>query len=301
MTERQARLSTSLRVSAGWQAAPYSLVFLLFFLIPLGLIVMVSFWSFNEYEMLPDFTWHSYVSVFEGCSKLNEYGDVCVTLKTYGSTLRISLMVWFITLVLGFTVAYFLAFCVRTTTMQTFLFVLCTVPFWTSNVIRMISWVPLLGRHGLVNQILLGLGWVREPVEWLVFSELSVVLAFVHLYTMFMIVPIFNSMMRIDRQLIEAATDNGASAWQTLWHVIVPLSRTGIIIGSIFVITIVMGDFVTVGVMGGQQIASVGKIIQVQTSFLQFPLAAANAVILLLVVLMIIWGLTRLVDIRKEL
>ena len=301
MTERQARLSTSLRVSAGWQAAPYSLVFLLFFLIPLGLIVMVSFWSFNEYEMLPDFTWHSYVSVFEGCSKLNEYGDVCVTLKTYGSTLRISLMVWFITLVLGFTVAYFLAFCVRTTTMQTFLFVLCTVPFWTSNVIRMISWVPLLGRHGLVNQILLGLGWVREPVEWLLFSEFSVVLAFVHLYTMFMIVPIFNSMMRIDRQLIEAATDNGASAWQTLWHVIVPLSRTGIIIGSIFVITIVMGDFVTVGVMGGQQIASVGKIIQVQTSFLQFPLAAANAVILLLVVLMIIWGLTRLVDIRKEL
>ena len=301
MTERQARLSTPLRVSAGWQATPYSLVFLLFFLIPLALIVMVSFWSFNEYEMLPDFTWHSYVSVFEGCSKLNEYGDVCVTLKTYGSTLRISLMVWFITLVLGFTVAYFLAFCVRTTTMQTFLFVLCTVPFWTSNVIRMISWVPLLGRHGLVNQILLGLGWVREPVEWLLFSEFSVVLAFVHLYTMFMIVPIFNSMMRIDRQLIEAATDNGASAWQTLWHVIVPLSRTGIIIGSIFVITIVMGDFVTVGVMGGQQIASVGKIIQVQTSFLQFPLAAANAVILLLVVLMIIWGLTRLVDIRKEL
>ncbi|MDP2095301.1 MAG: ABC transporter permease, partial [Hydrogenophaga sp.] len=77
--------------------------------------------------------------------------------------------------------------------------------------------------------------------------------------------------------------------------------KTGIIIGSIFVITIVMGDFVTIGVMGGQQIASVGKIIQVQTNYLQFPLAAANAVILLAVVLMIIWGLTRLVDIRKEL
>jgi putative spermidine/putrescine transport system permease protein len=209
--------------------------------------------------------------------------------------------VWFITLILGFSVAYFLAFCVRTTAMQTMLFVLCTVPFWTSNVIRMISWIPLLGRNGLVNQSLVGMGLVDQPVEWLLFSEFSVVLAFVHLYTMFMIVPIFNSMMRIDRSLIEAATDNGATAWQTLWNVIIPLSRTGIIIGSIFVITIVMGDFVTIGVMGGQQIASVGKIIQVQTSFLQFPLAAANAVILLLVVLMIIWGLTRLVDIRKEL
>jgi putative spermidine/putrescine transport system permease protein len=147
----------------------------------------------------------------------------------------------------------------------------------------------------------LGLHLAEQPLEWLLFSEFSVVLAFVHLYTMFMIVPIFNSMMRIDRALLEAAQDAGASAWQTLWNVIVPLTRTGIIIGSIFVITIVMGDFVTIGVMGGQQIASVGKIIQVQTQFLQLPLAAANAVILLLVVLMIILGLTRLVDIRREL
>ena len=293
--------ATPLHISAGWQATPYSLVFLLFFLIPLGLIFMVSFWEFNEYEMIPAFTWHSYFSIFEGCSSLNDYGDVCVTLKTYWSTISISLMVWAITLLLGFTVAYFLAFCVRTSSMQTMLFVLCTVPFWTSNVIRMISWIPLLGRNGLVNQTLVGAGLVQQPVEWLLFSVFSVVLAFVHLYTMFMIVPIFNSMMRIDRSLIEASTDAGASAWQTLWNVIIPLSRTGIIIGSIFVITIVMGDFVTIGVMGGQQIASVGKIIQVQTSFLQFPLAAANAVILLLVVLMIIWGLTRMVDIRKEL
>jgi putative spermidine/putrescine transport system permease protein len=95
--------------------------------------------------------------------------------------------------------------------MQTALFVLCTVPFWTSNVIRMISWVPLLGRNGLVNQGLVGVGVVNQPVEWLLFSDFSVVLAFVHLYTMFMIVPIFNSMMRIDRSLLEAASDIGAT------------------------------------------------------------------------------------------
>lgn len=288
-------------VPAWWQAAPYTLVFVLFFLLPLGLILMVSFWDFNEYELLPGFTLRNYTSIFEGCSTLTDHGDFCVTLSTYLSTLKFSVLVWLITLVLGFAVAYFLAFHVRSSGMQTALFVLCTVPFWTSNVIRMISWVPLLGRNGLVNQALTGLGVVDEPVEWLLFSDFSVVLAFVHLYTMFMIVPIFNSMMRIDRSLLEAASDAGASAWQTLWNVIVPLCKTGIIIGSIFVITIVMGDFVTIGVMGGQQIASVGKIIQVQTSYLQFPLAAANAVILLAVVLMIIWGLTRLVDIRKEL
>ncbi|WP_114801405.1 ABC transporter permease [Pseudacidovorax intermedius] len=288
-------------VKPWWQAAPFALVFLLFFVVPLGLIGMVSLWDFNEYELIPAVSLRNYLAIFEGCSHLTDNGDLCVTLSTYLSTFKFCLLVWAITLLLGFAVAYFLAFHVRSPGMQTLLFVLCTVPFWTSNVIRMISWVPLLGRNGLVNQTLMGLGLVHEPVEWLLFSDFSVVLAFVHLYTMFMIVPIFNSMMRIDRSLLEAADDCGASGWQTLWNVIVPLSRTGILIGSIFVITIVMGDFVTIGVMGGQQIASVGKIIQVQTSYLQFPLAAANAVILLAVVLMIIWGLTRVVDIRKEL
>ncbi|MBC7704169.1 MAG: ABC transporter permease [Rhodoferax sp.] len=285
-------------LAAWWQAMPLSAVFVLFFLIPLALILMVSFWDFNEYELLPGFTLKNYISIFDGCSSA---GDVCVTFKTYLSTFKFSFLVWAITLVTGFAVSYFLAFHVRSSGVQTLLFVLCTIPFWTSNVIRMISWVPLLGRNGLVNHSLIGLGLRDQPIEWLLFSDFSVVLAFVHLYTMFMIVPIFNSMMRIDRSLIEAASDSGASAWQTLWNVIVPLSRTGILIGSIFVITIVMGDFVTIGVMGGQQIASIGKIIQVQTSYLQFPLAAANAVILLALVLMIIWALTRMVDIRKEL
>ena len=284
-----------------WQAAPLAAVFVVFFLVPLGLVLMVSFWDFNEYELLPGFTWRNYFSIFEGCTQLTDNGDLCVSLSTYLSTLKFTLITWAVTLVLGFALAYFLAFHVRSPGMQTLLFVLCTVPFWTSNVIRMISWVPLLGRNGLVNQALLGLGIVDTPLEWLLFSQFSVVLAFIHLYTMFMIVPIFNSMMRIDRSLLEAANDAGATAWQTLWNVIIPLSKTGMLIGSIFVITIVMGDFVTVGVMGGQQIASVGKLIQVQTSYLQFPLAAANAVMLLAVVLMIIWGLTRIVDIRKEL
>jgi putative spermidine/putrescine transport system permease protein len=108
-------------------------------------------------------------------------------------------------------------------------------------------------------------------------------------------------MTRIDRSLLEVAHDAGASGWQTLWNVVIPLVKPGIAIGSIFVITIVMGDFVTVGIMGGQQIASIGKVIQVQMSYLQFPAAAANAVILLGLVLLIITALTRLVDIRKEL
>jgi putative spermidine/putrescine transport system permease protein len=251
---------------------------------------MVSFWQATDYELIPAFTPQSYLDLFSE-----------VTLRTYVSTLKFSVIVWLLTLLIGFTVAYFLAFHVRSTLWQTVLFIVCTVPFWTSNVIRMVSWIPLLGRNGLINDGLLATGLVNQPVEWLLFSPFSVTLAFVHLYTMFMIVPIFNSMMRIDRSLLEAARDAGASAWQTVWHVVVPLCKTGIIIGSIFVIALVMGDFITVGVMGGQQIASVGKTIQVQAGVLQFPAAAANAVVLLGTVLLMIVALMRLVDLRKEL
>ncbi len=281
------------------QAAPLAIVFALFFIVPLALVVVVSFFDYNEYEIIPAFTGQNYKEIFEGCIKA--LPELCLTFKTYRSTLRLCIMVWALTLIIGFTVAYFLCFHVRTLTMQIVLFLICTIPFWTSNVIRMISWIPLLGRNGLANDALLSLGITDTRQEWLLFSEFSVILAFVHLYTLFMIVPIFNSMMRIDRSLLEAAYDSGASGWQTLVNVVIPLCKPGIAIGSIFVITIVMGDFVTIGVMGGQQLASIGKIIQVETSYLQFPAAAANAVILLAVVLLIIWGLTRIVDVRKEL
>ncbi|WP_250469270.1 ABC transporter permease [Caballeronia sp. GAFFF2] len=286
------------RVSAWLQATPLTLTFVLFFIVPLVITLIVSFWDFNEYQIIPAFTLKNYVAIFDGCSS---FTDVCVTFKTYWSTLKFCAMVWAVTFVLGFSIAYFLAFHVRTTAMQTILFLLCTIPFWTSNVIRMISWIPLLGRNGLVNQALINAHLIDQPLEWLLYSNFSVVLAFVHLFTFFMIVPIFNAMMRIDKSLLEAARDGGASGWQVIRDVVLPLSKTGIVIGSIFVITIVMGDFLTVGVMGGQQIASVGKIIQVQTGYLQFPAAAANAIILLAVVLMIVWALTRVVDIRKEL
>ena len=217
------------------------------------------------------------------------------------STAKFCFIVWLTTLIIGFTVAYFLAFHIRSTTTQMVLFLVCTIPFWTSNVIRMISWIPLLGRNGLVNDALIRAHVVDKPVEWLLYSPFSVSLAFTHLFTFFMVVPIFNSMMRIDKRLVEAAYDSGASAWQTLWNLIVPLSKPGIVIGSIFVVTIVMGDFITFDVMGGEQIASAGKVVETRLNALQFPPAAANAVILLAVTLLIITALNRVVDVQKEL
>ena len=278
---------------------PFATVIFAFFIIPLALVIMVSFWDYNSYSIIPDFIFTNYEDIFYGCIK--SLPDLCTSFATYLSSLKFVFIVWLITLVIGFLVALFLAFCVSTLQMQVVLFLLCTIPFWTSNVIRMISWIPLLGRNGLVNSTLQDMGLIEAPFEWLLYSQFSVVLAFVHLYALFMVVPIFNSMMRIDRSLLEAAHDAGATTWQTLTNIIVPLSRPGIIIGSIFVITIVMGDFLTIGVMGGQQIPSVGKIINVEMTYLQFPAAAANAVILIIVTLMIIFAMTKLVDIRKEL
>src|SRR2546428_699005 len=166
------------------QAAPMMLVFAVFFLLPLLFVTIVSAWDYNEYEMIPAFSLRGYSDTFEGC--IAELPNLCTILKTYLKTLKLCLLTWVLTLLIGFTVAYFLAFHVRSQT------------------------------------------------------------------------------------------------WQ-------------------IVLTIVMADFVTFGVMGGQQIASAGKIIEARLNALQFPAAAANAVILLGITILIISALTRVVDIRKEL
>ena len=287
------------RFAPYWQAAPLAAVLLVFFAIPLAVTLVVSFWSYTGYSIKPALIFDNYAAAFDRC--FTALPDLCTTFRTYLSTLRFCLLVWLATLVIGFTVAYYLVFEIRSPTVRLALALLTTIPFWTSNVIRMISWIPLLGRGGLVNDGLVTLGLVHQPIDWLLYSPFSVALALIHINTVFMIVPILNSMSRIDRSLIEAARDAGASGLQILINVIIPLAKTGIVIGSIFVITVVMGDYISVGLMGGQQIASAGKVIATQITALQFPIAAANAVVLLAVVLMIVWTMLRFVDIRREL
>ena len=273
------------------QVSPISAIFGLFLLIPIGTIIIVSFWDYNEFKLLPDFVWTNYYDVLSSQ----------VTYKTYLNTFKYTALTWFLTVVIGFTVAYFLAFHVQTLRWQIVLFLLCTIPFWTSNIIRMISWIPFLGRNGVFNSMLQSLGIVNEPLEFLLFSDFSIVLAFVHLYTLFMVVPIFNSMMRIDRSVIEAAIDAGANGWQVLMNVVVPLCKPGISIGSIFVVTLVMGDYITVRLMGGGLRASVGVMMWNEISLLLYPPAAAHAVVLLAVVLIMISLMMRVVDLKKEL
>ncbi len=271
--------------------SPIMLILVFFLLMPIGMITAVSFWGSTEFSIYPAFQFDNYEYLFGSQVVWN------VFIKTF----TFALITWAITLSIGFTVAYFLTFHVHTLTWQITLFLLCTIPFWTSNIIRMISWVPFLGRNGIANQSLIGIGLIDEPLEWLLFSNFAVILAFVHLYTLFMVVPIFNTMMRIDKSLIEAARDGGASGFQILTNVIIPLTKPGIMIGSIFVVALVMGDFITVRFMSGSQIANVGRLISNDIGLLQYPSAAATAVVLLCTVLITIAIMLRFVDIRKEL
>jgi putative spermidine/putrescine transport system permease protein len=273
------------------QATPLALILGGFLLLPILMIAVVSFWDYDFAAMYPDFLTTNYTDTLGSW----------VTWKTYLNTLKFAAIVWALTLFIGFWVAYYLAFHIRTAAMQMVLFLVCTVPFLTSNIIRMISWIPVLGRNGLVNSTLVSMGLIPKPIEWLLYSEFAVVLAMVHLYTLFMVTPIFNTLMRIDRALIEAARDAGASGWQVLRHVIIPLAKPGMAIGTIFVVTLVMADFSTVQVMSGGQSASVALMMKNQMSLLQYPAAAANAVVLLVLVLLMVAGILRVVDIRKDL
>lgn len=272
-------------------ASPLVLVLLTFVVLPIIWILVLSFWRSTEFSMIPDFSLENYGYLF-GSS---------VTWRVFMATFRYALITWALTLLIGFTVAYYLAFHIRSSTVQMALFLLCTIPFLTSNIIRMISWIPFLGRNGLANQALLSMGIIDEPLEWLLYSDFSVILAFVHLNTLFMITPIFNTMMRIDRSLIEAARDQGAGGWQILRNVIIPLSKPGIMIGTIFVLALVMGDFVTVRFMSGSQRSNVGRLISNDVGLLQYPSAAATSIVLLCTVLIVIGLLMRFVNIRKEL
>ncbi|MAZ16643.1 MAG: ABC transporter permease [Ahrensia sp.] len=289
-TKRQSHgLSNAL---SGWlMSLPLALILFFFLLLPIVTIVIVSFWGATEYSIYPAFQFDNYEFLLTSP----------VTYQVFLNTIKYAVIAWAATLLIGFTIAYFLAFHVRSLVWQIALFLLCTIPFWTSNIIRMISWIPFLGRNGIANSTLIDLGIIDQPLEWLLYSDFAVILAFVHLYTLFMVVPIFNTMMRIDKSLLEAAYDNGATGFQTLTNVIIPLTKPGIMIGSIFVITLVMGDFITVRFMSGSQKANVGRLISNDIGLLQYPSACATAVILLMTVLLVIAVMLHFVDIRKEL
>jgi len=278
---------------AGWlYVSPLVLVLVPFFVAPILVVLTASFFSTDGFGGLtPGFTLSNYAEILHSS----------LTLKLYLATVKFTVLTWIFTLAIGFFVAYFLVFHVRNQLLAIGLFLLCTVPFWTSNIIRMISWIPLLGKEGLINDALLATGLIHQPLEVLLFSDLAVVIAYVHQLTIFMIVPIFNSMARIDKRIVEAALDAGASRLDIMRMIILPLSKNGIALGSIFIVSIVMGDFFVIKVMSGGGAASVVGALYEDVGVLQYPSAAASAVVLTIIVTMLVALILRTVDVRREL
>jgi putative spermidine/putrescine transport system permease protein len=273
------------------QVSPLALILVVLFALPTILFLVVSFYDYDRVGIYPAFL-------------LDNYRDLLTTPATwrvYVSSLRFALIVWAITLFLGFNIAYFLIFHVRSTIVRTVLFLLCAIPFWTSGIIRTIAWIPFLGRNGAFNQLLMGLGLTSHPLTFLLFSDFAVIVTYVHLFTLLMVGPIANSLSKIDPALLEAAVDAGASRWRTMVDVVIPLSKTGIVLGSILVFTQVMGDYFVVRQMSGGQSASIVSMLSTEIQAMQYPPAAANAMVLVVFVAFLVAAMMRIVDVRKEL
>jgi len=284
-------MTPSPRMASWLQVAPMALILFCLVLVPLALIITVSFMDYGFAEVIPELLWENYLDIFTSS----------LTLQLYAQTFKFVAIVWAVTFLLGFTIAYYLVFHVRSGAARAICFAACAIPFWTSGPIRMVSWVPLLGREGLVNKALLGMGLIAEPLSWLLYSEFSVVIVYINVLTLAMLGPIANSMSKIDHSLIHAARDQGATEWQIIRLVIFPLIKPGIAIGSIFIITAVMGDSFIVKQMSGGQINTAVGAITTELNAFQYPPAAAKSVVMLVIVIALVASILRLVDIRKEL
>ena len=285
------RFRLSPRLVSWLQVGPLAIILTAFFALPTLIFLVVSFYDYDRTGIYPAFMLDNYAELL----------TTPATLRVYVSSLRFAFIVWGITLFLGFNIAYFLVFHVRSSMMRTVLFLLCAIPFWTSGIIRTIAWIPFLGRNGAFNQMLLDLHLIDRPLEFLLFSPFAVCVTYVHLFTLLMIGPIANSLSKIDPALLEAARDAGASRWRTMVDVVIPLSKTGIALGSILVFTQVMGDFFVVKAMSGGQSASIVSALATEIQAMQYPPAAASAMILVLFVAIMVAGMMRVVDVRKEL
>jgi putative spermidine/putrescine transport system permease protein len=284
-------IKLSPRALSSLQAVPLTLILLVFFLLPTTLFLVVSFFDYDRTGIYPAFMLDNYRELLASPA----------TLRLYGSTLKFAVIVWAITLFLGFNIAYFLIFHVRSNAVRLVFLLLCAIPFLTSAIIRTIAWIPFLGRNGAFNQALMTLQLTSRPLDFLLFSDFAVIVSYVHLYTVLMIGPIANSLAKIHPSLLEAARDAGASRWQTTINVVIPLSKTGIALGSILVVTQVMGDYFVVRQMSGGQSASIVSALSTEIQAMQYPPAAANAMVLVVVVAIMVTFMMRVVDVRKEL
>jgi putative spermidine/putrescine transport system permease protein len=290
--EEQAPRRGSGLLTTAW-ALPGFLWLGFYLLAPITFIVLVSFWTPNtSLGFVESWTLSNYTSLFHDSTY---WHNMLTSFET-------SLIAVAACLVLGFPVAYFLALKVEKLQNQIALFIIALAPFWTSFLTRAIAWTfPLMGREGALNQLLIKLHIVSQPIDALGFSTLSVRAAMIQLYILFMITPLFFTLAQVDRTALEAARDLGGNWLRTFREVILPQTMPGIVIGSIFIFVLTMGEYGTVQVVGGGNITSVGTIVNSKIGAIEYPQGAASAVLLVLALMVGVFVITRFSNLREDL
>jgi putative spermidine/putrescine transport system permease protein len=268
------------------------IIWMTFFLMaPLVMMVYVSFWTQTTFTIKPDLTLQSWINFFNS----DTYFGALLR------TIRIWLTVLAITFVIGYPVALFIGQFIKNKTLQTALLVTCVIPFWTSFLIRVLAWRPMLGKEGAINIVLQKFGLIDAPIEVLLFTELSVIIGMVQIYVVFMVGPIAFMIGRIDESLIESARDLGASAWFIFRKIILPLSMPGVIVGAIFVTVMVLGEFATASALSGRKVNLLGNIIITQVGSLKWAFAAVVGVVLTMVMAVFVAAMLKIVNLRSQL
>jgi putrescine transport system permease protein len=262
---------------------PPFLWLILLFLIPFLIIIIISFSEYadaippynlffdydagtHKYKFLPDFTNFKFLI------------EDPIYLASYLNSIKIAAISTIITLLIAYPIALGIVSTEKST--QKLLLMLIMVPFWTSLLIRVYSWSIILKTSGLLNNILIYIGFIDTPLQ-LLNTQFAVILGIVHCYLPFMVLPLYLSIEKINPALIEASLDLGCTPFKSFLYVILPLSIPGIIAGSMLVFIPAVGEFVIPELLGGAQVLTVGKVIW--NEFFQnhdWPLAAAITVAL---------------------
>ncbi|MCY4222524.1 MAG: ABC transporter permease [Thiotrichales bacterium] len=265
--------------------SPTLVVVVLGLLFPMLILTTMSFWKQEYVDLVRTFTTENYAAFFD---------KRIYSLILYRS-IRISALVTLVTIVLAYPLAYYIAFHVKKNKMMWI--VLVTIPFWTSYLLRVFAWKVILGYNGVVNSGLISLGIISEPLEFLLYNPTAVVITLAHAWAAVAILPIYVSLEKIDRSLIEAARDLGESAFMTFVRVTLPLSLPGVIAASLLVFIPTVGDYVTPALVGGTRGIMMGNIIQSMFGkALNWPLGAALSIISMLTVTLavcVLLGATR--------
>ena len=258
-----------------------------FLVIPLGLTVVVSFWERAGVSIRPAFSLAAYGEFFSGAR-----------LFVLERSLLVALEVTAISLLLAYPIAYFLCMQVRREVTRVVL-MLFTVPFLVNYILRTFAWTYLLGRTGPINRLLMALGWVHQPLDWLLFSDFSVLVGLISSYMPFMIFPLWLALSGIDRRLLEASWLLGANPLRTFLRVTLPLSMPGVFASVIFGFGGSFGENAVPVILGGVGYQMMGNTITATLDVLNYPLAGAMSSIVIAVMLALLAGWFAVFDARS--